>query len=289
MQSTGAVLHKPERTLHYSVLEQPLALQVGGSDPDALAQCAHLAEEHGFAELNLNLGCPSDKVQAGRFGACLMKEPQRVVECLVAMKQASNLPITVKTRIGVDDHEGYAFFASFVEELIKAGCDKVIVHARKALLKGLNPKQNRTVPPLHYDYVYRVKSICDSIPVVLNGQVLSVAEVHQHLQHIDGVMIGRLAYQHPYAIAEIHHALYPEHGLASRMAVLENYLDYAEQALKQAAPKSLLLKPLFNFAHGLVNAKRWKNQLMNQQQSQQPIDAKSLLMLMSELVHFEGC
>lgn len=272
MQTPGAIVNNPARALAFHAMEQPLALQLGGVDKQALVACAQIAEQQGFAEVNLNLGCPSDRVQAGRFGACLMAEPDHVADCIQAMKQAVSIPVTAKTRIGIDTLDSYDFFASFVHALVNAGCDKVIVHARKAWLHGLNPKQNRTIPPLHYDYVYKIKQELPSIPIVINGGINGLGDVQEHLKQVDGVMLGRLACQNPYAIATIHHALYPETPLSERSLVLENYINYALPMQENGVPLSLLLKPIFGLAHGLPGARMWKNKLMDIQQAKRPLE-----------------
>jgi tRNA-dihydrouridine synthase A len=263
MQTPGAIEHNPARALSYHFSELPLlALQLGGSDVDALVRAAKFAEVKGFSEINLNLGCPSDKVQSGRFGACLMREPVHVATCIAAMKDAVSIPVTAKTRIGLDHDDSYDYFSSFVEHLVKAGCDKLIVHARKAWLHGLNPKQNRTIPPLHYEYVYRIKESLPHIPVVLNGNVQSMDAISAHLNHVDGVMIGRLACQDPYAIAKIHHALYPDTLLLTRTLLLQSYMQYLQTMDEINTPISLVLKPILNLAHALPNARAWKTQLL---------------------------
>jgi len=267
MQTIGAISNKPQRSLAFDPIEQPLALQLGGADKEGLVRCAQLAEERGFAEVNLNLGCPSDKVLAGRFGACLMAEPAHVADCIQAMKSAVSIPVTAKTRIGIDTEDSYEFFSTFAKQLITAGCDKLIVHARKAWLHGLNPKQNRTIPPLHYDYVYKIKSEYSDLPVIINGNITTISEIEQHMNQVDGVMLGRLVCQNPYALAAIHHYFYPDCPISSRHEVLQGYLDYAQQQFRQGVPLSLLLKPIFNMAHGLPGAKNWKEQLMQIQQS----------------------
>lgn len=269
MQTTGAILNNHERALNFNRQERPLGLQVGGAEKEALVSCAKLAEQAGFDEINLNLGCPSARVQAGRFGACLMKEPDHVAECIQAMKENVTIPVSAKTRIGLDEQDSYAYFAHFAHRLVAAGCDKLIVHARKAWLHGLNPKQNRTIPPLHYDYVYAIKKDLPHIPVILNGNTHVLEEIHIHLQHVDGVMIGRLAYQNPYAIAVIHHGLYPEVPLPNRASLLWQFLEYVEEAFEQGVPLTLLLKPLWNMAHGLAGAKQWKKHLMRVVQMKQ--------------------
>lgn len=282
MQTAGAIANNPSRALNFHSMEQPLALQLGGANKQELVDCAKIAEQRGFAEINLNLGCPSDRVQAGRFGACLMAEPKHVAECIKAMKQAVTIPITAKTRIGIDYQDSYAFFSAFARQLVEAGCDKLIVHARKAWLHGLNPKQNRTIPPLHYDYVYKIKQELPSIPVVMNGNINELNEINKHLQQVDGVMLGRLACQNPYAIAVIHHALYPGTPLLKRSTILELYIDYARSMRQQGVPYSILLKPIFGLAHGLVGSRLWKNKLMNIQQEKGTLDEAMLAFIEME-------
>lgn len=261
MQTVGAINYNQQRALEYLAVEKPLALQLGGSAAGELARCAKIAEEQGFDEVNLNLGCPSDRVQSGQFGACLMKNPKLVVECIRAMKRVVNIPVTAKVRIGVDENDGYEYFADFSCQLKNAGIDKLIVHARKAWLNGLSPKQNRTVPPLHYDYAYRIKEVFGEIPVVINGNINTAEDVMEHLKFVDGVMIGRLACQNPYLIAKIHHDLYPEVALISRATVMSRYLSHLKSAHALGTPLSFLLKPIFNMAHGLPGARSWREEL----------------------------
>lgn len=262
MQTPGAVFNNPGRALEYCESEIPLALQLGGADKDALVRCAQIAEERGFTEVNINLGCPSDRVQAGKFGACLMAEPDLVANCIRALKKAVSIPVSAKTRIGIDRQDSYEFFAEFSQRIIEAGADKLIVHARKAWLKGLNPKQNRTIPPVQYHYVYRFKQENSNMPLVINGNINTLDEITQHLQEIDGVMLGRLACNNPYAIAHIHHHLYPEIPLLSRLQILENYVNYMRAKQEQKIPTSILIKPLLNLAHGLPNARKWKEKVL---------------------------
>lgn len=283
MQTTGAILNNPTRAFNFQRMEQPLALQIGGSDRDALVRCAMMAEQQGLTEINLNLGCPSDRVQAGRFGACLMTEPRHVADCIRAMKDAVRVPVTAKLRIGIDHQDDYDFFASFAHGLVEAGCDKLIVHARKAWLHGLNPKQNRTIPPLHYDYVYRLKLTLPHLPVVINGNINDLAAINTHLNHVDGVMLGRLACQDPYAIARIHHALCPRYPLLSRASILASYIEHVLDAHQKGVAMTMLLKPLFNFAHALPGARHWKAQLMHLQQTKDSHALNALPALMSEM------
>lgn len=269
MQTTGAIEHNPQRALEFDPIEQPLALQLGGANLNALVHAAKLAQNAGFAEVNLNLGCPSNKVQAGRFGACMMTEAKLVADCIAAMKQAVSIPVTAKTRIGIDYQDSYAFFADFAHCLIEAGCDKLIVHARKAWLHGLSPKQNRTIPPINYDFVYQIKQAYPSIPVVINGDIHRLDEIRAHLLHVDGVMLGRLACQNPYLLANIHHALYPKTPCVTRQEALQQYVHHIERARQRGVPMSILLKPIFNMAHGCSNARAWKETLMHVQQSKE--------------------
>jgi len=253
-----AILNYPERFLAYDDSEHPLVLQLGGSHPQELLAAARLAESLGYDEINLNLGCPSERVQAGAFGACLMKQNDLVKACLETLHQGLSIPITAKTRIGVDEQDSFDFFHDFIDVLINAGCQEIVVHARKALLKGLNPKQNRTIPPIHYDYVYRIKQMFPKTRFVLNGEVKTRAEVIQHLTKVDGVMLGRLACDKPFVLQEIHQAVFPEIRLRSREEVISLYLDWVQT---QAVLKSRLghyFKPLLNAYHATIYAKAWK-------------------------------
>jgi tRNA-dihydrouridine synthase A len=278
MQTPPAITHKPERALGFHPEEKPLALQLGGADIKDLVFSAIKAEERGFTEVNLNLGCPSDRVQAGRFGACLMAEPLHVAACIRALKAAVTIPVTAKTRIGIDSQDSYVFFSSFVKVLVEAGCDKLIVHARKAWLKGLNPKQNRTIPPLHYDYVYRIKQEIPTLPIIINGNIKTIDEIKQHMQEVDGVMLGRLACQNPYALAAIHQYFFPETPIQTRETILMDYLKFMKAQFAQAVPLSLLVKPILNMSHGFANAKRWKEGLLLIQQSKNIDNLESVIL-----------
>lgn len=262
MQTTGAVLNNPQRALPFEALEHPIVLQLGGSNPAALAECARMAQEAGYDEVNLNLGCPSDKVQAGQFGACLMNESARVAECISTIKKAVTIPVTAKTRIGIDNQDSYEFFRDFAQCLVDAGSDKLIVHARKAWLNGLNPKQNRTIPSVNYDYVYQLKNEMPLLPVIINGNINTIIEVKNHLTQVDGVMLGRLACDNPYAIARIHHELYNNSPLLKRSELMTHYLPYIVTQHQLGESLSLLIKPIFNLAHGMPGASQWKQYLM---------------------------
>lgn len=283
MQTTGAILHHPKRALAFHPVESPLALQIGGADIDELTESAIAAASLGFCEINLNLGCPSDRVQAGRFGACLMAEPLHVARCIEALKKAVSLPITAKTRIGINQQDSYAFFSDFAKQLLSAGCDKLIVHARKAWLNGLNPKQNRTIPPLHYDYVYKIKKHYPHVPVVINGNIQTMDDITHHLTHVDGVMLGRLACNHPYAVAEIHHHLYPDEPLLSRVSYLKAYSRYLEEAYEQGVPLSILLKPILSLVHGLAHAKVWKEKVLLLTHNKNRLDMEPIISLLAEI------
>ena len=263
MQTTGAVYNNPKRALHFSPIEHPIALQLGGADAKALAYCASIAEEAGYDEVNLNLGCPSNKVQAGRFGACMMNEPKLVSQCIKAIKQAVNIPVTAKIRIGIDHQDSFEFFSCFAHQLIDSGCDKLIVHARKAWLTGLNPKQNRTIPPVNYDFVYQLKKEIPHIPLIINGNISDIIQINEHLTHVDGVMLGRLACDNPFKIAQIHQSLYPESFPIKPSQVFFDYSRYLLDEYLEGTPLSLLIKPVFNLAHGLPGASLWKKQLMH--------------------------
>lgn len=267
MQTTGAILHQTERALAYSAVEEPLALQLGGHCPDGLSRAIEFAEQFGYQEFNLNLGCPSDRVQSGKFGACLMYEPGLVAKAITAMKSVTDKPITAKVRIGVDEQDSLAFFADFVAMLCESGIDKLIVHARKAWLKGLSPKQNRTIPPLHYDYAYDIKKRYPTLPVVLNGNITRPEEVDNHMLYVDGVMLGRLACDNPYALVKIHQYYYPHETILSRANAFETYIPYLKKQLQLGIPVSLLLKPLYELCHGLMGTRRWKQDLLLFQQN----------------------
>ncbi|HET7675255.1 MAG TPA: tRNA dihydrouridine(20/20a) synthase DusA [Gammaproteobacteria bacterium] len=263
MVTTGALLRgDTERHLAFDAAEHPVALQVGGSDPTELAQAARLAESWGYDEINLNVGCPSDRVQSGRFGACLMAEPALVAECVSAMRAACVLPVTVKTRIGIDDCDAYSMLREFIEIVAAAGCETFIVHARKAWLKGLSPKENREIPPLRYDVVYRLKRDYPQLEIVVNGGIKSLDAARMHLEHVDGVMIGREAYSQPYLLAQIDGALFGKHGEPpAREDILAAYLPYVRRELAYGAPLARLVRPLFGLYQGSCGARRWRRYL----------------------------
>jgi tRNA-dihydrouridine synthase A len=259
MVTTGAIIHgDADRFLAYNAEEHPLALQLGGSDPDDLAKCARIAQQHGYDEVNLNVGCPSDRVQRGRFGACLMLEPVLVAKCVSAMRAAVDIPVTVKTRLGVDDFDSYAFMVDFVGQVAEAGCNTFIMHARKAVLAGLSPKQNRDVPPLRYERVYRLKQEAPELEIVINGGINSVAAVEEHLQHVDGVMLGRAAYQNPWLLAECQQQLFAGSAAASREDIVVSMQAYARQQVAEGVAVKHISRHLLGLFQGLPGARAWR-------------------------------
>ena len=253
-----------KKVLDFSAEENPVALQLGGSDPQALAECTRIAEDWGYQEVNLNVGCPSDRVQKGRFGACLMKEPELVADCIAAMRSVTTLPVTVKSRIGVDDQEGYDQFQHFIDVVATTGCDTFIVHARKAWLKGLSPKQNRTVPELKYDYVYRLKQERPDLNIQINGGIDAVAAVQSHLQKTDGVMIGRAVWNAPWLLYDIDTLLGRADADKDRDSVLLAYQDYCRDMLLGGVNLHWMIRPMLGLFHGLPGNKKWKSYLVTE-------------------------
>ena len=263
MVTTGALLHRdPARFLDYHPDEHPLALQLGGSEPGDLARCARLAEEWGYDEVNLNVGCPSDRVQNGRFGACLMAEPTLVAECVAAMAGAAGEVVTVKHRIGIDDRDSYDELTHFVETVAAAGCGAFIVHARKAWLKGLSPKQNREIPPLQYELVYRLKQDFPHLQIIINGGFKTLAQVEQQLTHVDGVMIGREAYQNPWMLADADSRIFKQPAAArSRKEVVERMLPFVEQQQALGVPVHRITRHMLGLFQGQPGARSWRRHL----------------------------
>ena len=258
-----ALLYGPrDRLLDHDDSEAPVVLQLGGSHPSALAQCAHFGEQAGYSAINLNVGCPSDRVKAGRFGACLMAEPLRVAECVAAMRQSVSIPITVKTRLGIDDFDSYSFLTTFISEVAGAGCDSFIIHARKAWLQGLSPKQNREIPPLNYPLVYQLKKDFPNLHITINGGIETISQANQHLLHVDGVMMGRTIYHDPYLLAESnHHIFNDETALPCRHDIVARWLPYAEKRLCQGRSMQALSCPLLGLFKGQPGAKAWRRYL----------------------------
>ncbi len=250
MVHANAVIHGDrQRLLGFDSSEHPLALQLGGSDPALLAQAARIAAEWGYDEVNLNCGCPSDRVQAGRFGACLMREPALVGECVAAMAAAVNIPVTVKCRLGVDEDNDYDAFASFVDTQVQAGAAMVVVHARNAWLQGLSPKENREIPPLRYDWAYRLKRERPALPVVLNGGIATVEAAQAQMAHVDGVMLGRAAYHDPYVLHALE-AAQTGAPLRSREDLLEHLRPYVEAQLQRGLALKHITRHLLGLYHG---------------------------------------
>ncbi|MBQ4854770.1 tRNA dihydrouridine(20/20a) synthase DusA [Rhodanobacter sp. B2A1Ga4] len=255
--SAALVRGRQLRLLEHSQQEHPLALQLGGSDPHELAQAARFGAEAGYDEINLNVGCPSDRVQSGRFGACLMYEPALVADCVKAMRDAVGIPVTVKCRIGVDDQDDYADLQHFTGLMLEAGVEVLVVHARKAWLKGLSPKENREVPPLDYERVYRLKREFPALVVVINGGITTVAQVQAHLAQLDGVMLGRAAYHDPYLLAQVEHALHGE-PLPTRESVLQHLRPYVEAELARGTALKHISRHLLGLYQGEPGARGFR-------------------------------
>lgn len=260
MVTTGAILYgDPARQLHFNAQEHPVALQLGGSEPQELAQCARIAQDYGYDEINLNVGCPSERVQKGAFGACLMAEPQLIAECVSAMQAAVAIPITVKNRIGIDDQEDYADLHRFIDTVSQAGCQTFIIHARKAWLKGLSPKENREIPPLRYDLVYQIKQAFPALDIIINGGITTLAQCQQHLQHVDGVMMGREAYHNPWLLAQVDPLLYGTPApLESRHAALLAMLPYVQAQLDAGVPLWHISRHLLGLFQGMPGARAFR-------------------------------
>ncbi|HAT1543200.1 tRNA dihydrouridine(20/20a) synthase DusA [Aeromonas hydrophila] len=262
MVTTGAIIHGKGDYLGYSEQEHPISLQLGGSNPADLARCAKLAEERGYDEVNINVGCPSDRVQNGRFGACLMGEPALVADCVKAMRDVVDIPVTVKTRIGIDDQDSYEFLQAFIEQVRDAGCDTFIVHARKAWLSGLSPKENREIPPLDYPRVYRVKQDYPDLTIAINGGVTSMEQTLEHLQYVDGVMMGREAYQNPYILAQVDNLVFGQnHAVPSRHEVVRMMLPYIEQELAKGNYLSHMTRHMLGLFQNMQGARAWRRHL----------------------------
>lgn len=263
MITTGAILFGKGNYLAYSQQEQPVALQLGGSDPQALAECAKRAEELGYNEVNLNAGCPSDRVQNGRFGACLMAEPELVADCVKAMKSAVSIPVTVKTRIGIDDSDSYEFLQRFIQIVSEqGGCDNFTLHARKAWLSGLSPKENREIPPLDYPRVYQVKQDFPHLTVSINGGIKTLDEAKAHLMHVDGVMMGREAYQNPGILAEVDRELFGTRTDAPDVvSVIEAMYPYIEHELSQGTYLGHITRHMLGIFQGIPGARQFRRHL----------------------------
>ena len=262
MVATKSAIHGDrEKILGFRNEEQPVALQVGGSDKKELAQVAKLAEEYSYKEINLNLGCPSKKVQKNSFGACLMKEPDLVAECLSEMVNACNIPVTAKTRIGVDDIEDFDYLNKFVNKIKEAGCKTIILHARKAILKGLTPKQNLSIPKLNYERVYEIKKENTDLEVIINGGITNIEDIKKHLEICDGVMIGRAIYQNPYFLSEIEKEIFSNNTVPSREDIAKEILKYLEEEVKVGTKVNHVMRHTVGLYHGQPGSKDWKRYL----------------------------
>lgn len=266
MLTAATVLHGDrERLLGFDAAEHPLGVQLGGSEPAALAQAAEICANFGYDEINLNIGCPSERVQSGAFGACLMREPGLVAECVAAMKARVKIPVTVKCRLGVDEQDPEHALFGFAEHVIAAGTDALFVHARKAWLKGLSPKENRKVPELNYALVHALKRAYPHLPIMLNGGLSDIAAMQAELAHVDGVMVGRAAYQDPALLLDVDRALFGETPpVASRRDAIEGFLPYIEAQLKQGVPLSAMTRHVLGLFNGLNGARAFRRHLANE-------------------------
>ena len=262
MVTTGAIIYGKWDYLKFNQEEQPVVLQLGGSDVTAMVECAKKAEQYGYDEININVGCPSDRVQNGRFGACLMAEPELVAQCVNQMQAAVKIPVTVKSRIGIDDQDSYQFLHDFIRIVGEAGCQHFIVHARKAWLSGLSPKQNREIPPLDYDRVYQIKQDFSDYQISINGGIKTYAESLEHLKHIDGVMIGREVYSNPYMLAEADQNIWQaDKPIISRREVVEQMVEYIDRHIADGGKVGHVARHMLGLCNGLPGAKQFRRYL----------------------------
>lgn len=264
MVTTGALIHGDiDRHLRFNPEEHPLALQLGGSNPDELAQCAAIAQTLGYDEINLNVGCPSDRVQSGRFGACLMSEPALVAECVQAMLRACDLPVTVKCRIGIDDKDSDEFLQNFIETVAAAGCKTFVVHARIAILKGLSPKENRDIPPLNYPRVFKMKRSYPELQVVINGGIKTLEHAQELLNHVDGVMVGREAYHNPWMLNEVDALLFGAQANpnVTRMSLMQEFLPYVARELAVGTPLQHMSRHVLGLFHSVKGGKAFRRHI----------------------------
>ena len=285
MVTTGALLNGDvERHLRFNAFEQPVALQLGGSEPKEMAECARIAEDYGYAEVNINVGCPSERVQKGAFGACLMAEPHLIADCVAAMQAAVNMPVTVKNRIGIDEQQERDSLFNFVETVAQAGCQTFIVHARKAWLKGLSPKENREIPPLNYALVYELKQAFPQLEIIINGGITTLEQCQHHLQWVDGVMVGREAYHNPWLLAQVDSQLYaaPD-SFNQRKAVIDAFIPYVEQQLSQGVTLAPMSKPILGLFQGIAGARYWRRYI-SENAFKPNADAKILLQAMQKIL-----
>ena len=262
MVATKSAIHGDrKKILSFSPEEKPLALQVGGSNKDELAEVAKIGEDMGYDEININLGCPSKKVQKNKFGACLMKEPELVAECIHSMVNACKIPVTAKTRIGFDDVEDFDYLNNFIGQMRDAGTQTFILHARKAMLSGLSPKQNLNIPKLNYDMVYKIKKENPNLEIIINGGITKVSEIKDHLNYCDGVMIGRSIYQNPYSLVEIEKEIFNVDNSPTREEVVQKLLEYLDKEVKEGTKVNHIMRHTVGLYHGQVGSKEWKRYL----------------------------
>jgi tRNA-dihydrouridine synthase A len=278
MVTTGAILHgNSERHLRFNQAEHPVALQLGGSNPPDLALCAKIAEDYGYDEVNLNVGCPSDRVQNGRFGACLMAEPALVAECVTEMRHAVSIPVTVKSRIGIDERDSYAELTQFVGDVAASGCETFIIHARKAWLSGLSPKQNRHIPPLRYDVVLQLKQDFPQLEIIINGGIDTLDTCLTLLNTVDGVMLGREIYHNPYLLSEVDNRLFGDHfPLKTRQELILALIPYVQQQLQQGVRLNTMARHLLGLFHGVDGARAWRRHI-SENANKQGADEQVLL------------
>ena len=250
-----------DKILSFTKVKNPTILQLGGSNPHELAEACKISEQYGYDEINLNLGCPSKKVQKNKFGACLMKEPELVADCVNAMVNATNLPVSIKTRIGYNDIEDFEFLKNFISILKKAGTKKFIIHARRAILKKLSPKQNLSIPPLKYDFVYKLKEEFKEDEVIINGGINEVAQIKDHLKKVDGVMIGRAIYHSPYFLADIEKKIFHNENILSRSEIMEKLIPYIQKETKKGTQLNHIMRHTVGLFHGQNGARQWKQYL----------------------------
>ncbi|WP_410211536.1 tRNA dihydrouridine(20/20a) synthase DusA [Aquirhabdus sp.] len=283
MVTTGALIFGDrDRHLRFNDSEHPVVLQLGGSDPQALATCSKMAQDYGYDEVNLNVGCPSDRVQNNKIGACLMAEPQLVAECIAAMQNAVDIPVTVKHRIGIDDLDSYENMLNFVDTVAATGCRHFIVHARIALLQGLSPKENRDIPPLRYEDVYRLKQERPHLTIEINGGISTPEEIEQQLPMTDGVMIGRAAYHNPYILAQA--GVIDGHALPDRFAIMQQYMPYLAEQMEHGIALSSMTRHLLGLFQYQVGARSWR-QMLSGGNAKTLADVHQAIDVMHELTH----
>ena len=264
MIATGSLIHgKCFDQLLFNKEEHPVGIQLGGSNVNDLIECSKRSEQEGYDEINLNVGCPSDRVQKGKFGACLMLEPELVSECLFNMQKAVKIPVSIKCRLGVGDNESYDFLYNFISIVKESEINTFIIHARNGILKGLSPRQNRNVPPLKYDYVYKLKNDFPDLEIIINGGIKTIDDSRNHLMHVDGVMIGRAAYDNPFILSDLDSIFYNEQSISkSKKQILNTYLEYVERQLKDGHNLSRMMKHLFGLSRGDKNAKSFRIKIL---------------------------